>query len=99
MGYRFDFGLLVGFDGIYVGQRFFISDFENAFEKQKAYTVVNAKLEYAWHQLMFFVNFNNIFNETYTSYGVLGLFPTERAYYPSPEFNVLAGVRARFGGL
>jgi len=99
LGYRFDFGLLVGFDGIYVGQRFFISDFENAFEKQKAYTVVNAKLEYAWHQLMFFVNFNNIFNEKYTSYGVLGLFPTERAYYPSPEFNVLAGVRARFGGL
>ncbi len=98
LGYRFDFGLLVGFDGIYVGERFFISDFENAFEKQKAYTVVNAKLEYAWHQLMFFVNFNNIFNETYTSYGVLGLFPTEPAYYPSPEFNVLAGVRAHFGG-
>jgi iron complex outermembrane recepter protein len=99
IGYMFNFGLLVGFDGLYVGERFFISDFENAFEKQKAYTVVNAKLEYGWQQLMFFVNFNNIFNETYTSYGVLGLFPTEPAYYPSPEFNVLAGVRARFGGL
>jgi iron complex outermembrane recepter protein len=98
VSYRFDFGLLVGLNGIYVGKRPFIGDFENAFPQQKAYTVINAKIEYAWRWVMFFVNFNNINNETYSAYGVLGSFPDERAYYPSPEFNFLAGVKARFGG-
>jgi iron complex outermembrane recepter protein len=98
VNYTFHFGLLLGMNAVYVGPRYFISDFANAFEKQKDYTVVNAKIEYTWHRLVFFANLNNIFDETYSSFGVADVFTGNLALYPSPEFNVLAGVRVRFGG-
>ena len=40
-----------------------ISDLENEFDKADDYTVVNAKVEYAWHWLTLYLNLNNIFNE------------------------------------
>lgn len=97
VSYNFNFGLLLGLNAVYVGQRYFVSDFNNAFPKQDDYTVVNAKVQYTWHRLVFFVNLNNIFDEVYSSYGVVDLLNDRLGLYPSPEFNVLAGVRARFG--
>jgi outer membrane receptor protein involved in Fe transport len=97
VSYLFDFGLLLGVNGIYVGSRPFISDFSNTYDHQESYTVINAKIEYSWNWFIFFLNLNNIFDETYSSYGVLGGFPTQRAYYPSPEFNIFAGVTMRIG--
>ena len=48
-----------------------------------------------------FVDLNNILNEEYSAYsGVAYNMSTgisEPGYYPSPEFNVLAGIIARFG--
>ena len=43
--------------------------------------------------------FNNIFNEEYAQFGSIGGFPLERAYYPSPEFNLLAGATLELGGV
>jgi outer membrane receptor protein involved in Fe transport len=39
---------------------------------------------------------NNIFNEEYSEYGVLGGYPLEQAYYPSPKTNFLVGISIRY---
>jgi len=102
INYAFKWGLFLGVDAIYVGKRYLISDFENAFDKAESYTVVNAKVKYDWRWLTFFVNLNNIFDKEYSAYSGLSFnmttFTLEPGFYPSPEFNVLAGVTARFGG-
>jgi iron complex outermembrane receptor protein len=97
LGYAFDMGLFLGLDATYTGSRYLISDFNNVSVKQEEYALVNAKIEYNWRWLTFFTNLNNIFDKEYASYGGLN-FLSEPGYYPSPEFNVLAGVTARFGG-
>ncbi|MFZ1984902.1 MAG: TonB-dependent receptor [Desulfatitalea sp.] len=97
LGYAFDMGLFLGLDGTYTGSRYLISDFNNVSVKQEAYTLVNAKIKYDWRWLTFFADANNIFGKEYASYGGL-TYLGEPGYYPSPEFNVLAGVTARFGG-
>ena len=101
IGYQLSRGLRLGMEAIYVGERYLISDQANAFDKAKAYTVVNAKVRYDWHWLTMFVDLNNILNEEYSAYsGVAYNMSTgisEPGYYPSPEFNVLAGITARFG--
>ncbi len=96
LGYAFDMGLFLGVNGLYMGSRYLISDFNNAFVKQDDYSVVNAKIKYDWRLLSFFVDINNIFNEEYESYAGLN-WANIPGYYPSPEFNVLAGVTARYG--
>ena len=83
-------------NGIYVGKRPFDSDFNNDFEDQDDYVVLNAKLKYQWKNYTPFLNLNNITNEKYSEYGVLGGFPTEEAFYPSPRFNFMVGVSAEF---
>lgn len=99
--YSFGNGLSLAMDAVYVGESFLISDFQNSAEKADAYTVVNAKVQYEWRGYTFFANLNNLFNEEYSSYSVLGLnsntFVNEPSYYPSPEFNALVGVTAHFG--
>lgn len=97
LGYAFDMGLFVGLDTVYTGTRYLISDFDNVSVKQDDYTLVNAKVKYDWRWLTLFCNFNNIFDETYASYGALN-YAGIPGYYPSPEFNLLAGVSARLGG-
>ena len=85
-------GFSLAANAVYVGRRPFISDFANAFPDQDSYFVMNAKLKYKWRFLSVFVDLNNLTNSQYSEYGVLGGFPTEPAFYPSPEFNLLAGV-------
>ena len=80
-------------NGIYVGKRFLESDFANAFPQQDDYIVVNAKLKYTYKKLTAFLDVNNIFDEEYAAYGVVATFPTEPAFFPSPEINFLFGVR------
>jgi iron complex outermembrane recepter protein len=83
-------------NGIYVGERPFDSDLNNEFDDQDDYVVLNAKLKYQWKNITPFINLNNITNEKYSEYGVLGGFPTEEAFYPSPRFNFMLGVSAEF---
>lgn len=80
------------FSGIYIGERRFVSDFGNTFSRQKGYIVVNTKFRYRLARLTAFLDINNIFNKNYSEYGVLGGFPTEKAYYPSPDRNFLVGL-------
>jgi len=89
------FSLVV--DGIYVGERPFISDFSNRFENQEDYLIINTKLKYLWKYTTVFLNINNITNQEYSEYGVLSTFPiTEPAFYPSPKINFLFGISADF---
>jgi iron complex outermembrane receptor protein len=102
IGYTIAGGLFVGADAVYVGERFLLSDFNNEFDKAENYTVVNAKIQYEWRWLSFFVDLNNVFDEAYSTFSGLqynaSTFTNEPGFYPSPEFNVLAGIRGRFGG-
>ncbi len=89
-------GFTIALNGIYIGERFFESDFANAFPKQDDYIVLNAKFKYNWKKFTGFVDINNILDEEYSEYGVLGGFPVEPAFYPSPEINILVGISAVF---
>jgi len=86
-------GLTLALNGIYVGDRYLESDYANVFEKLDDYKVFNVKVEYSWLRYTAFLDLNNVFDEKYSSYGVLGTFPVEAAYYPAPEFNLFAGLR------
>jgi iron complex outermembrane receptor protein len=89
-------GFTVTLNGIYIGERVFISDFENIFGNQEDYLVINGKIQYHWKLLTAFLDINNINNEEYSEYGVIGGSPAERAFYPSPKTNFLAGVSVEF---
>ena len=79
-------------NGLYVGERPFISDWSNAFSNQDAYVLLNAKFNYRWKSVKAFLNLNNLTDKKYSEYGVIGGVPLQRAYYPSPTINFLAGL-------
>ncbi len=83
----------VGVNGTYVGQRHFISDWSNVFGKQEGYFLLNARLSHQLERFHLFLDLNNLLNREYSEYGVLGGFPVERGFYPSPQVNARAGVR------
>jgi iron complex outermembrane receptor protein len=87
-------GYSVALNGVYVGKRPFISDFENKFDYQNDYTVFNGKIKYQWKNITAFLDINNITGKKYSEFGTLSLFssPVEKAFYPSPERNFLFGV-------
>jgi outer membrane receptor protein involved in Fe transport len=89
-------GLALTLEGIYVGERPFISDFGNLLDAQEDYAVVNGKIEYRWKKIAVSLAANNLADREYTEYGALGGFPVERAYFPSPGRNFTAGLTARF---
>jgi len=87
-------GLSVVLNGTYVGERPFISDFENAFDTQESYVVLNSRVRYSWRSLTFFFDVYNLADKTYSGYGSVSSFPAEPAVYPSPKRNFLVGVTA-----
>ncbi|OGW36866.1 MAG: hypothetical protein A2Y97_06355 [Nitrospirae bacterium RBG_13_39_12] len=89
-------GFTIALNGIYVGERPFISDFLNDFGDQESYLVLNSRVNYKWKYLNAFLNINNLTNTEYSEFGVLGGFPVEKAFYPSPRINFLAGVTIDF---
>ncbi len=90
--YQISKAATAGVTGIYVGERPFVSDFANDFSKQESYLILNAKLSYRWKSVRAFVDLNNLTNKSYSEYGVLGGFPLEKAFYPSPRRNFLVGL-------
>ena len=90
--YDFPMGLTVSLNGIHVGGRGFISDFDNTYPDQEDYVVFNGKATYNWDRFKAFIDLNNLTDETYAEYGAIGGFPAEQAYFPSPGFNVRAGM-------
>ncbi|MFH1703734.1 MAG: TonB-dependent receptor [Nitrospirota bacterium] len=85
-------GFTIALNGIYIGERPFISDFSNDFSNQKSYLVLNSKIIYQWKSLKAFLDINNLTNREYSEYGVIGGSPIEKAFYPSPKRNFFAGL-------
>jgi iron complex outermembrane receptor protein len=85
----------LGLNGTYVGERRFISDFDNSKGKLEDYFYVTSKLSYLLEKGSVYVAVNNLLDEEYSEYGVLS-FSGEEAFYPSPEINFIVGAEFRF---
>ena len=86
----------LGLEGLYTGRRRFEGDFDGRFGEQDAYFLLNARVTYRQGPAGLFLDLKNLLDEEYAEYGVLGGFPTERAFYPSPGRHAVAGVDVRF---
>lgn len=89
-------GLVFSADYSFVGSSFFVSDASNEFEKLDKYYTLNARLFYQWTWLKAFVGVNNLTDQEYSEFGVIGGFPAAPLFYPAPERNWVAGVEAVF---
>jgi iron complex outermembrane receptor protein len=89
-------GVELAVDLSYYGPSYAVSDFENDFEKLDGFFTVDAKLIYEWKMIRTFVGVNNLTNEKYSEYAVIGGFPLETNFYPAPERNFVFGLRAQF---
>jgi outer membrane receptor protein involved in Fe transport len=101
LSYDFGFGLRIGLNGQYMGKRYFVADFNNSLEEQDDYFLLNGKVKYVWRMLTFYLDLNNMLDETYSAYGVKEIDPSstpdeQKAFYPSPGFNWLAGVKIEY---
>ena len=83
-------------EGIYAGKRYFESDWENAFQKQEDYFLLNSRIQYRTGKMRLYLDLKNILSQEYSQYGVLGGFPLQRAYYPSPKINAMTGITFEF---
>jgi iron complex outermembrane receptor protein len=89
-------GFTILLNGVYVGERPFISDFSNDFTNQQGFLVINNKYKYQWKNITAFLDLNNLTNRKYSEYGVIGSFPLQKSYYPSPKRNFFAGLSVEF---
>jgi len=80
----------------YVGSSYAISDQANQYEKLDSYYTIDSRLAYAWKNLEAFFGVNNITNEKYSQYAVIGGSPAGLNLYPAPERNWVAGISVRF---
>ena len=88
--------LSLGLDGSYTGERPFEGDFDDQFGPQEGYFLLDAKVTFRQGRGRVFVDLKNLLDEEYSEYGVIGGFPAQRAYYPSPGIHALAGVDFTF---
>jgi outer membrane receptor protein involved in Fe transport len=86
----------LGLDGRFTSSRRFEGDFADKFGTQDAFFVLDAKVTYTQRRGRLFVDLKNLFNEEYDEYGVLGGFPIQRSFYPSPGFHALVGVELTY---
>lgn len=91
----FDNCIQLGLNGTYIGERRFISDFNNTHDDMDNYFYLTGKLSYLLNNGSLYVVVNNILNEEYAEYGVLN-FMGEEGFYPSPKINFLAGINFSF---
>jgi len=82
-------------DGSYIGERPFISDFNNSVEYQDSYLYLTAKLAYLFENGSAYITVNNLLDEEYSQYGGLN-FLGEPGVQPSPGINFLLGVNIEF---
>jgi len=76
----------------YVGSSYLISDQANSFKKLDDYGTLDAKVSYTFRGLEAFFCLNNLTNEKYSEYAVIGDFGTTRNFYPAPECNWWMGI-------
>ena len=89
-------GLVFTADYNFVGSSYLISDQANQFQKLDSYYTINARLAYTWGWLRAFFGVNNITNQEYSEYAVIGGFPLGRNFYPAPERNWVGGLDMTF---
>lgn len=73
--------------------RAFAGDFNNDLPKLGGYTSTNVALSKNTGTWQFTARVNNLFNNEYSEYGALAVFPTRATFYPSPGINGLLTVR------
>jgi len=76
----------------YVGSSYLISDQANRFEKLDNYYAIDVRVSYARKRVRAFVGVNNLTDQEYSEYGVIGGVTPSPFFYPSPERNWLAGI-------
>jgi iron complex outermembrane receptor protein len=87
-------GLVFSADYNYVGSSYAISDQANLFDKLEDYYTVNVRLSYEWKQLEAFVGVNNVTDQEYSEYAVIGA--SGLNFHPAPEINWAGGLRVVF---
>jgi iron complex outermembrane receptor protein len=84
----------------YVGASFLISDLANQFPKLESYYTIDLRLSYSWKWINCFIGVNNLTNQKYSQYGVLGQFPfgtpQQPFLYPATDRNWLGGIELTF---
>ena len=89
-------GVRVGLEGIFIGERFFESDYENTFGMVESYFLLNTRVKRTQGRVTVFMDVNNLLDQEYAEYGVRGGFPVQRAFLPSPGINASAGMSFTF---
>jgi iron complex outermembrane receptor protein len=90
--YRFLQSFLLAANVNWIGEKYLDNDVQNDFDKMESYIVVNAKLSYTYKGLTAYIGVNNIFDEEYSEYCIVGSFGTKN-FYPAPERNFYGGLR------
>lgn len=90
--YRFLKAFLLAANLTWSGKKYLDNDVLNAYDKMDSSVVVNAKLSYTYKDLTAYIGINNIFNEKFSEYGIVG-FGGNKNFYPAPERNFYGGLR------
>jgi iron complex outermembrane receptor protein len=83
-------------DGTYTGPRRFEGDFDDRYGRQTGYFLLDARVIHEQGRARLFVDVKNLLDEEYSEFGVIGGFPPQRAYYPSPGVHALTGIDVTF---
>ena len=89
-------GLVLSAEYNYVDESYAISDQGNEFEKLDEYYTIDARISYQSRMLKAFLGVNNLTDQEYSEYAVIGGFPTALNFYPAPERNWIAGLEIVF---
>jgi iron complex outermembrane receptor protein len=84
----------------YVGSSFLISDLANQFPELESYYTIDLRLSYTWKWINCFVGVNNLTDQKYSQYGLVGQYPSgtpeQPLLYPATDRNWLAGIKVTF---
>jgi outer membrane receptor protein involved in Fe transport len=75
--WTFGGGWSVGAEGIYNSDQFLRGDESNQLDQIDGYVLVNLRGGYAWEHVELFARVDNVFDEEYENFGLLGEDPTE----------------------
>jgi len=89
-------GLTLSLMGSYVGSQYLLNDEPNNSKKLDGYIVLNSKLSYDWKNITAYVVVNNLTNEKYSTFGILGGFPIEPFLIPGSATTFFTGLIIRY---
>lgn len=89
-------GLTLSLMGSYVGSQYLLSDEPNNSKKLDGYIVLNSKVSYDWKNITAYVAVNNLTNEKYSTFGILGGGAIEPFLIPGSATTFFAGAIIRY---